>query len=317
MDQLSGRCGLRVLRAGLFDSIQAPATVGRRAFGVPPGGPFDLPAHELANALLGNPPESPALELTGLGGHYEATGPLAIALAGAPMIVNLERADGRRERIVIPQSVPLGPGDRLDCGATARGLRTSLAVLGGWGGASVLTRPLRQGDFVPAQPGRIASRRLRPDGGDFDGPIRILPGPDAPAEPIPWSLLDFRVRADSNRMGLRLAGPRLDHPADPDRLSAPVGPGAIQLAAGCWIVLGPDGGTMGGYPHVAHVISADLARLAQARPGDTIRFTSRTLGEARQLDRDDRGERASRLLLLRAAVADGGFVGVNEFCANH
>ena len=57
-----------------------------------------------------------------------------------------------------------------------------------------------------------------------------------------------------------------------DRLSAPVAPGAIQVAGGQLIILGVACGTMGGYPHVAHVISADLDRVGQLCPGDQVVF---------------------------------------------
>lgn len=70
----------------------------------------------------------------------------------------------------------------------------------------------------------------------------------------------------------------------PERLSSPVAPGAIQVAGGQLIVLGVACGTLGGYPHVAHVISADLDRLGQLKPGDTIAFRRVTLEDA-QSDR--------------------------------
>ena len=58
------------------------------------------------------------------------------------------------------------------------------------------------------------------------------------------------------------------------------------------IVLGVAGGTMGGYPHVAHVISADLDRLGQLRPGDTLTLERVSLDVARRLDRSYRQERS-------------------------
>ena len=98
-------------------------------------------------------------------------------------------------------------------------------------------------------------------------------------------------------MGLRLEGPPLAVNAEPDRLSAPVAPGAIQAAGGQLIILGVAGGTMGGYPHVAHVISADLDRIGQLRPGDPVTFRRVGVAEARDLDRASR--QAHRALLLR------------------
>ena len=91
----------------------------------------------------------------------------------------------------------------------------------------------------------------------------------------------------SDRMGLRLEGPPLELTTQPDRLSAPVAPGAIQVAGGQLILLGVACGTMGGYPHVAHVISADLDRVGQLCPGDQIAFRLVDLATARNLDLAD------------------------------
>src|SRR6185312_1901394 len=99
-----------------------------------------------------------------------------------------------------------------------------------------------------------------------------------------WKDRQFRVGSRSDRMGLRLDGDPIAIASSPGRLSAPVAPGAVQLAGGQLILLGVAGGTMGGYPHIAHVISADIDRLGQLRPGDVIRFRVVTLDEARRAD---------------------------------
>jgi len=93
-------------------------------------------------------------------------------------------------------------------------------------------------------------------------------------------------------MGLRLEGPRIEREAPADRPSAPVAPGAVQITGGQPIVLGVAGGTMGGYLHLAHVIAADLDRLAQLRPGDPVRFRRIEVEEARRIDRRERLERS-------------------------
>ncbi len=97
----------------------------------------------------------------------------------------------------------------------------------------------------------------------------------------------FRVGALSDRVGVRLEGsvPRPNADLAHQRRSAPVAPGAIQSTPDGLILLGPASGTMGGYPHVAQVISADLDRLGQLRPGDEVRFVHLDLSEARRLDR--------------------------------
>jgi allophanate hydrolase len=95
-----------------------------------------------------------------------------------------------------------------------------------------------------------------------------------------WAtLLDatWTATAEQDRMGLRLAGPALAHvsPQAADIVSDGVVPGVLQVpASGQPIVLLADAQTVGGYPKIATVISADLPRIAQARPGQTLRFTA-------------------------------------------
>jgi len=99
----------------------------------------------------------------------------------------------------------------------------------------------------------------------------------------------FRVGAQSNRVGYRLDGPRLALAAPLELVSEGVVPGVVQLPpAGEPIVLMAEAPTTGGYPRIAHVAAVDLPRLAQRRPGETIRFTEITLedAQARHVERE-------------------------------
>ena len=98
-------------------------------------------------------------------------------------------------------------------------------------------------------------------------------------------------------MGLRLEGQSIAIATEPDRLSTPVAPGAIQVAGGQILILGVACGTMGGYPHLAHVISADIDRLGQLCPRNQIRFELVSLANARSLDQTKR--QAHRALVTR------------------
>src|SRR5437016_2267639 len=124
--------GLLVNNPGLFATVQDLGRTGFRAWGVPLGGALDLGSAGLANALLGNPTGCAVVELTLTGGEYEARGPLALALAGAPMSATLRTRDGRESPLALPVCFPMAEGDRLVLGAATLGARTYLAVLGGW-----------------------------------------------------------------------------------------------------------------------------------------------------------------------------------------
>lgn len=303
---------LTIIDPGLSTTVQDGGRTGFREWGVPPGGAFDRGAAGLANALAGNPPDLAALELTLIGGTYRADASLALAMAGAPMEARIVAPDGSERDLQVPQSFSIDPGHRLILGRTREGARTYLAVRGGWKtpprlGSRSSEERLRAGDVLPAEPGRIPARRPAVPSWSppAAGPFRILDGPDAvPASP--WDDRPFRVGSRSNRMGLRLEGDPIALDSPPERLSAPVAPGAVQLAGGQLIVLGVAGGTMGGYPHIAHVISADLDRLGQLRPGDIIRFRRVTLHEARDADREMRLVRRTLLYRIATAAQDPG-----------
>ncbi|MEW4566430.1 biotin-dependent carboxyltransferase family protein [Tautonia sp. JC769] len=304
---------LTVLRAGASSTVQDLGRPGGRSRGVPLGGAFDRSAHELANALVGNDPEAASVELTLMGGTFRAEAPLALALAGAPMPAVRQRPDGVRERFEVPIAFGLEPGDLLELGGTATGVRTYLAVRGGWRTPPVLgsrstERVLRAGDCLPAIPSRSAVRRIDPSlvpRIDPDVLIRIMPGPDISlVRDDCWHRHAYTVTRESNRMGVRLDGPLIEVSGPPDRLSVPVTPGAVQVSGGRLIVLGVACGTMGGYPWVAHVASCDLDRLAQARPGRELRFRWVDVGEARRLDRAGRRRRERRNLTIATLARD-------------
>jgi biotin-dependent carboxylase-like uncharacterized protein len=303
-----------VIDPGLSTTVQDAGRPGYREWGVPLGGSFDRASADLANALLGNSPDCALLELTLTGGAYQAEGPLALALAGAPMEAKIIALQAPPRFLQLPLSFSLFEGERLAVGRTLDGARTYLAVKGGWQtrvrlGSRSSEQRIRAGEVLPAGPGTTATRHLSAPAwrSAKSEPFRIIDGPDARGHPeldtLFWTGRRFEISSRNDRMGLRLAGDPITFPAAPDRLSTPVAPGAIQVAGGQLIVLGVSCGTMGGYPHIAHVISADLDRLGQLKAGDTIQFCRVPLDEARRSDQDSRTQR--RLLVSRLAIAAG------------
>lgn len=300
---------LLIVAPGPLATIQDRGRSGFREFGVPVSGAFDRQSLIVANSLLGNEPDAAALEMTGFGGVFRAQRDLAIAVAGAGMAARIERASGAEIVLRVPQSASLRCGDSLTVGAATTGHRAYLSVRGGWRSPVVLgsrssETPLRAGDVLPAATSTTPTRRPSPEllPEVDDGPFRYVDAADADrCLSADWDQGEFRVGGASDRMGLRLEGVAIAVEIDVARRSSPVAPGSIQVAGGQPIVLGPACGTLGGYPHIAQVISADLDRLAQVRPGVTIRFERVNLALARRLDRERM--RALASLRLRLDVA--------------
>jgi antagonist of KipI len=99
-----------------------------------------------------------------------------------------------------------------------------------------------------------------------------------------FTIHEFSVSPDSDRMGVRLDGPELKRQDETDLISEAVAPGTIQVPpSGQPILLLGDCQTIGGYPKIAHVITVDLGIAAQLRAGDRVRFSEVSMADAYQL----------------------------------
>jgi 5-oxoprolinase (ATP-hydrolysing) subunit C len=276
---------LRVREPGLFSLLVDLGRPHSRHLGVPIGGAADRSALALGNALVGNPPDAVAIEVTLAGPTIEALHRTACVVFGA----SFQSTIGDRE--LRPGSTfTLEPGEVLWVGGTGHGARGYLCVAGGFVAAEVLgsrsaLEPLRAGDELVCRASRIEARGLpmKAHGWPSVGlcQLRVLPGPQRD-----WFTADsfftqeYEVAPASNRMGLRLRGtPLVRQPGE--LVSEAVAPGAVQITNdGLPVVLSVDGQTIGGYPKIAHVIRADLDQLAQLRPGNRVRFAQVTPEEA-------------------------------------
>ena len=292
---------LDVLAPGLLTTVQDLGRTGWRHVGVGCAGALDPDAHRLANLLVGNPADAATLEITLAGPRLRFNRAARIAVCGAVIDVH---CDGIALATARPIDVPAG--STLALGACRHGTRAWLAVAGGFDVPRVLGsrstdlrggfggfegRALRAGDILPvghADVADVAAPRMAPwwiddvDDTPAEAPIRVLPGDAATVRADALSATAWRVGAASDRQGLRLEGAALSPRATGERVSAPVAPGVVQLPPdGQPIVLLADAQTHGGYPRIAHVIRADLPRLAQVRPGQPVRFAACTPAQAR------------------------------------
>jgi antagonist of KipI len=279
---------LRVLEPGLHTLVVDFGRPSCRSLGVPVGGAADRWALALGNALVGNPPDAAALEISLAGPTLVADAELACVLYGAPFTLDTDR------RPLTPGTTfTLHPGEALHIGSTSTGMRSYLCVRGGFqekivlGSRSAL-QPIHAGAALACQPGTSHGRfvRLAPKWNAEPRTLRVVDGLQAS-----WFrgeelfTQNFTVAPASNRMGLRLDGPPLTRPTR-ELVSEPVCPGSVQVTHdGRCIILGVDGQTIGGYPKIAQVITADLDKLGQLRPGDRLTFRQVSLDEAERLYR--------------------------------
>lgn len=297
---------------GALTTVQDLGRRGWRRFGVPLAGALDTGLLRIANRLAGNPDAWPALEFFLAGPSFMAVdAPVQLGFAGH-FKVTLQRGS---ERSVLEswRSVTLQPGDTLRVGQLSSGrvgyvAAAGLVVAPILGSASTYARarlggidgrPLAAGDrlqvaALPMSPlgGCPADRVLRQPPAALDAPVRVVAGPqddhfDAAAMAMFLSS-EYRISRDADRMGLRLEGPRLQHRPDKgaEIVSDGAVPGSIQVPGnGLPIVLLADGQTAGGYPKIATVVSADLARLAGAPVGTAVHFVAVSVAEAEALAR--------------------------------
>jgi biotin-dependent carboxylase-like uncharacterized protein len=162
---------------------------------------------------------------------------------------------------------------------------------GGFGGRD--GRALRAGDQLVVGDAATVPRvlRINPPSTNAAGPLQVVPGPQA-AQFTDAGLVAFynsiyRVDRAFDRRGVRLQGAPVGVTASDGIATQAVLPGAIQIPPdGQPIILGWDGPVTGGYPVIAGLVSADLARLAQLKPGDAVRFATMTVESARALARN-------------------------------
>lgn len=298
----------KVLEPGPFTTIQDSGRYGYQQFGIPISGALDTFARLAANILVGNSDNDAVLELTFLGPRLEVLSDALVAVTGAeiPVFVN-----DRPQPMWTSFSV--GSGDVISMRATRKGVRAYVSVAGGldvpvvMGSRSTYTggkiggldgRPLAKGDIVHRFAGdsqnRIAALPddLRPQ---FHSEItlRALPGPQddyfAAGLDVFFSS-EFTVTSKADRMGYRLEGPKIELKEGVPRsiISEPSLSGAIQIPPDGQPIILLAEQTVGGYAKIATIVSPDLDLVAQARPGDRIRFASVDLTEAHKLYSDYR-----------------------------
>ncbi|HVL32917.1 MAG TPA: biotin-dependent carboxyltransferase family protein [Actinomycetota bacterium] len=300
---------IEVVAPGALTTVQDLGRPGLGALGIAESGAMDPFALIAANRLVHNDDGAAGLEFTLVGPTLRFHADTRIAVTGSRFDATL---DG--EPCAHDATIDVHEGQILKVGTSREGARGYLAIAGGIDVVPVMHSRSRHVAADFGSPAVARTMRL-PLGAASRGPhrrvlagayhryareraVRFVRGPQ-------WGAFDdqartvfanepFVVSTRSDRSGIRLTGPALrasEHEIDPEGVPA----GAVQVpGSGEPIVLGPDRPITGGYPKIAVAITADLAALAQAKPGDTLRFVETTVEEAR-----------AALALRRHALDDG------------
>jgi antagonist of KipI len=289
---------IRVIKPGFLTTIQDMGRPGFAHLGLSPGGAADSISFRIANLLVGNDANAPALEVTLVGPTLEFGIAATIAISGCCT----------NGALPINESFEVAAGTTVALGSLSGGARAYLAVRGGL----VVPRVMHScSTFLPARIGGLQGRALRagdelvvgkqtPVGfrklsAEFAASFQRHTGPIRVTSSLQSDWFDretlgrfhqqaFTVTDQSNRSGLRLAGEPIlaKHPGQ--LLSEGIAFGAVQVPPdGHPIILFVDQQTTGGYPKIANVIAADLPRVGQLRPHDEVRFQSVKIPDAIEL----------------------------------
>jgi biotin-dependent carboxylase-like uncharacterized protein len=300
---------LHVIEPGLLTTLQDGGRTGFQRFGMPVSGALDDVSRQVANVIVGNNPEDAALEIIGpgLALRIEA-GRVRLAAAGSSPPLRVRRGGGVEDTVAPYRSFVLTSGDVLRLPAPRGGMVYYLAVEGGFDVAPVLGsvstylraslggfqgRKLQAGDVLPLRSGVAALRPEMQTDARAETPdmLRVISGPQedafTPVAADAFFASSWHVGAASDRMGLRLEGPKLAHRGAPELPSQGIAAGAIQVPGdGQPILLLADRQTTGGYPVIATVIGADVAAAGRLAPGMAVRFEAVSYDDALAARRD-------------------------------
>jgi len=291
-----------VVKPGAYTTVQDSGRFSYQQFGVPVCGVIDSFAYRVANALVGNFQGQAVLEATIFGPTLKVLNQGFIAVTGGNLSPLINNAP-----LPMWESVAIHPDDILQFKGVKSGCRAYIAVAGGidvpivMGSRSTYVAGkiggiegrllaagdrMNKGEEIGKVGGRVPSDFIPVYSDNID--IRVILGPqdDYFSEDIKkFFTSTFKVSTKSDRMGYRLEGDPITHKEGVDKsiISEPSVPGGIQVP--------PDGQpiillveqTVGGYTKIATVISSDIGKVGQAKPGDQIHFRQVELDEAHRI----------------------------------
>lgn len=308
---------ITITKPGVLSTVQDMGRWGYLSPAVPVSGPMDSLSARIANIALGNHEEAPVIEFTYAAAEFTIGVPVLLAYAGDGAFLKCGEQ-------LLPANRPIfiSAGQTISLQNNNKGSRTYLAIAGGFDVPAVLGScstylpaaigglngsALQAGDVLKASDcftalnkaflSNLSSRDIaypnwsvskKALGLDDVNVIRVMLGPESswfnPASINTIFNTAFFMGLQSNRMGYRLEGSRMQRINPSELLSTAVTPGTIQVTGnGDLILLMADCQTTGGYPRIAQVASVDLPLCGQLKPGDQLFFKEISRADAEML----------------------------------
>jgi len=293
-----------VLRAGINTTYQDLGRNNLYHFGIPFSGAMDRRNYLIANSLVDNQKNTSTIEFAYQGPSLKFNGEEAYISITGNINFNIVRKDFKQEKGICYQTYNLHNGDQIDILSTNKSVFGYLAVSGGfntglfWGSCSTNTKAkiganngekLKNGDkiFILNSKKKKINHKINYTNSSIEY-IRVIKGTNYDYFSENGKNIFFKnefvVSKLSDRMGMRLEGPKIENIINTNIRSEGLIKGVIQIPAdGNPIIMLSDHGTIGGYPKIAVVITADYDKLVQLTPGSKIKFKEVNLFEAEKL----------------------------------
>jgi len=296
-----------VLRSGINTTYQDEGRFGLQHFGVVSGGCMDEKLFLIINKLLGNKSNEGVIEFAYQGPLLKFHGSKTKFAVSGDVHFNIINSKNEIINGDSNKSYNLDNGDQIDIISTKKSVYGYFGVYGGFKVKSFYKSisTLTKANIGPNNGNKISlsnkifintERKLNNTfhinfKNDYDDTIRVLKGPQydyfSEESKKDFFSKEYLVTNLSDRMGMRLEGEVIKNTVSTNIRSEGITKGAIQVPAdGKPIILLTDHPTIGGYPKIANVISADYNKLIQKTPGTKLKFKCINLEEAEKLYKD-------------------------------
>ena len=293
-----------IIRPGIHTTIQDQGRLNKYHIGIPFSGSMDQRNYLISNQLLGNKLNESSLEFAYQGPLIKLNSGKLTGVITGNVTFNIIRKNSKVDKGICYQTFEINDGDQLDIISTNRSVYGYFSIKNGfkgdyiWGSCSVNTKAKigsnngekfskDQKIYINKSENLSNQKKVNYLNSKIEY-IRVLKGTNynyfsEKSKKIFFSK-EFTISKLTDRMGMRLEGNNIENILETNIRSEGLIKGVIQVPPdGNPIIMLSDHGTIGGYPKIAVVISADYDRLVQIPPGSKIKFKPVELIEAENL----------------------------------